>query len=553
MHTDACAQTAFSASRRSTAVPDATRPPYPQPATLRNLEELRGVAGVHDSTELSTLARLHVGLLEVATIVTSSEEDLPHLLDAIARTISQSLGWRTVVVNSYRPAWHDLEVMTVHGCERARAALLGNVTAWHTWEPLLSDRYLTRGAYLVPHDEYDWDADEALSYIPEMPVDADDPDAWHPEDALFVPLRDADGEILGILAVDEPVSGRRPSDAELDALVAVAGHAAIVVRHARETADLRRHRAALEHFLDVFSRHRESVPTRELLDAVADGIRATLGFERVAIDLLEEGRRAPIARLLRPEHERQGCYLLTAEQAAQLAPEFDFGPPSERSGTGPSAWQDHRLLVPLTASSGEVLGVIRAEDPGDRLLPSTQSLQALRVFADQAATALESAARLAELRYLADHDPLTALGNRRAFMRHLEAEAARAARYEGHFTLALCDVDAFKALNDRHGHPAGDRALCRVARVLEASIRRSDGAYRIGGDEFALILIEAGEQETEEVTGRIEQALAGRGDGADPPLGISFGAVLTRGTEDLESLLRRADDEMYAAKRRRSR
>ncbi len=504
-----------------------------------------------DSTELSTLARLHVGLLEVATIVTSSEEDLPHLLDAIARTISQSLGWRTVVVNLYRPAWHDLEVMTVHGPEQARAALLGNVTAWHTWDPLLSDRYETRGAYLVPHDQYDWAADETLSYVPDVAVDPDHPDAWHPEDALFVPLRDADGQVLGILAVDEPVSGRRPSDAELDALVAVAGHAAIVVRHARETADLRRHRAALEHFLDVFSRHRESAPTRELLDAVADGIRATLGFERVAIDLLEEGDRAPIARLLRPEHERQGCFLLTAVQAVALAPELDFGPPSERSGTGPGAWQEHRLLVPLTASTGELLGVIRAEDPADRLLPSTQSLQALRVFADQAATALESAARLAELRYLADHDPLTALGNRRAFMRHLQHEAARAARYEGHFTLALCDVDAFKALNDRHGHPAGDRALCRVARVLEASLRRSDGAFRIGGDEFALILIEAGQAETEEVIGRIQEALAERGDGADPPLGVSFGAVVSRGTDDPESLLRRADDAMYAAKRDR--
>lgn len=296
-----------------------------------------------------------------------------------------------------------------------------------------------------------------------------------------------------------------------------------------------------------------SAPTRELLDAVADGIRDALGFERVLIELLDAGADAPIARLLRPEHERHGCFLLTRTEARGLAPGFDLEAPSERSGRGPYAWQDHRLLIPLNASTGELLGIVRVEEPSDHLLPSTQTLQALRVFADQAATALESAARVRELRHLADHDPLTGIGNRRAFMRELESETGRASRYESTFALALCDVDAFKALNDRHGHPAGDRALSRVARVLESSLRVSDGAFRIGGDEFALILIEAGDAQAQEVVERIVAALAEPGEGGDPPVHLSFGSVAAEPDDTAERILRRADEAMYAVKRVRRR
>ena len=79
--------------------------------------------------------------------------------------------------------------------------------------------------------------------------------------------------------------------------------------------------------------------------------------------------------------------------------------------------------------------------------------------ANQASTALESAARFDELRFLADHDPLTRLLNRRAFVRQLEAEAARSLRFDHTFALVLCDLNGFKALNDQRGHLAGDEEL----------------------------------------------------------------------------------------------
>src|SRR6266487_1584899 len=104
------------------------------------------------------------GLLEVTSLV-RAEGDLPELLGAIARTISESLGYRTVVVNLYRPAWDDFCVTTVHGNEGARAVLLGQVRSVDEWAPLLADRFCRRGAYVVPAGTFDWSAC-GYSYVP---------------------------------------------------------------------------------------------------------------------------------------------------------------------------------------------------------------------------------------------------------------------------------------------------------------------------------------------------------------------------------------------------
>ena len=83
------------------------------------------------------------------------------------------------------------------------------------WAPLLDPRFERRGAYHVKDGEYDWSQDRADDVGPRPSASAD-PDAWSPEDALFVPLRSAAGDVLGILSVDEPADGRRPDDEKLD-------------------------------------------------------------------------------------------------------------------------------------------------------------------------------------------------------------------------------------------------------------------------------------------------------------------------------------------------
>jgi len=527
-------------------------------------------AGPVKPQHLSALSRLR-GLLEVTRLV-RSDDQLDHLLAAIARTTSESLGFGTVAVHLYRPEHDDFCTTTVHGSQQARETLLGDARGWDVWGAVLDHRFLHRGAYVVPHGTFDWDQLAPNSYLPGVST-ADGPEAWHPEDALLVPLRHSDGHLLGILAVDEPASGLRPKDDELDVLVAVADHAALALQSAQEAAIAARHRTALEQLLHVSSQLTETFTIDAILQAVCDGIHEALGFESVSIDLPEpsSGHFAPAAcygwdigdpaintsmsldeyqPLLAPEFEIEGCFLLTADEALSLVDLRHTAYHSTQNGHGPHAWNDHWLLVPLYDRSGGIIGLIWADDPVDRLLPSPARLQALRVFANQATTALDSAAQFEEMRFLADHDPLTRLLNRRSFNHRLAGEVARATRYGRPFALVLGDVDGFKALNDRLGHLAGDRALEAVGRLLQEGRREVDGVFRIGGDEFALILPEVSEDEARSVMARISESIRSSLDERIAGIGISLGlAVHPDHGGDPERLFRAADLAMYGEKR----
>jgi PAS domain S-box-containing protein len=363
----------------------------------------------------SIFSRLR-GLLDVTRLV-RSESDLPTLLDEIAKTVSESLGFGTVVVNLYRPAWDAFQVTAVHGSAGAREALLGETRDLDAWRPLLDERYDSRGAYLIPQGAYDWATGTLAHYVPEL-AQSDAQDAWQPEDALLVPLRHTDGHLLGIVSVDEPASGRRPSADELDVLVAVAEHAALAIQSAQETARAERHRAALERLLAVSSSLNETRPVDETLGIVCDGIEQALGFRTVSVELLDpatgryvtRARRgtaadvaAPfdeqelLAALLDPQFELEGCFLIPDEEARRRLGGERSTHRSHMNGRGPHAWDHHWLLVPLVAR-GEMTGFLWADDPVDRLLPSHERLQTLRAFANHAAAALDAAAQFAALR-----------------------------------------------------------------------------------------------------------------------------------------------------------
>ena len=502
------------------------------------------------------------GLLEVTRLV-RAEENLPDLLGAIARTIADSLGYETVVVNLYRPAWDDFTVTTVLGSDAAQAALMGQVRSVAEWDTLICDRYARRGAYVVPMGSYDWET-ASYSYVPAAEP-GDDADAWRPEDALFLPMRHSDGHLLGVLSVDEPVSRKRATDEELDVLVAVADHGALAIQAAHEAADAVRHRISLEQLLEVSSRLTAEPAADEILRAVCRGVRDALGFQNVAAQLIHpasgrlEARAAvgwdldgealssefefgDVEPLLDSAFEVSGCFLLPNDEAERRLSHDSLPYVSHRNGRGPHAWDRHWLLVPLHNSAGAVIGLIWADEPEDRLLPSEEKLQALRIFANQAAAAIVSAAHQRELRFLADHDPLTRLFNRRAFVERLDAEVALAIRYRRTFGLVICDLDGFKLLNDQFGHAAGDEALQVFARILHAAVRKGDEAFRIGGDEFALVLAEAGEAEAREVIKRIADDVAGPR--------ASFGiASCPDHARDPQALFRLADEALYEAKR----
>ena len=139
------------------------------------------------SSESLTVRRLEA-LLEVTSVV-RGEKDLPSALATMVDTVAEALEFRTVVLNLYRPQFDDFCVTNVHGNAAAREALLGCTYEWGSWKPLLAEQYRRGGAYLITHGSFDWSEDTGSRYVPKVEA-SDDPDAWHPEDELFVPLED---------------------------------------------------------------------------------------------------------------------------------------------------------------------------------------------------------------------------------------------------------------------------------------------------------------------------------------------------------------------------
>jgi diguanylate cyclase (GGDEF)-like protein len=162
------------------------------------------------------------------------------------------------------------------------------------------------------------------------------------------------------------------------------------------------------------------------------------------------------------------------------------------------------------------------------------------------------AALTAELEELSAHDPLTGLYNRRQLAEHLEATMGLHERHGTPAAIMLIDLDDFKEINDRYGHLAGDELLRRTARVTTATIRRSDVAFRYGGDEFLVLLpdttLEAAEDLAERLVRRVMSF--GRSDsGFEDAAGISVGvAAINDGISRSEDLLVAADRALYAAK-----
>jgi diguanylate cyclase (GGDEF)-like protein/putative nucleotidyltransferase with HDIG domain len=195
--------------------------------------------------------------------------------------------------------------------------------------------------------------------------------------------------------------------------------------------------------------------------------------------------------------------------------------------------------APLTYR-GESLGVLVALAENARVfLP--RDVDVLQSFATQASIALTNARMYEAQQDLASRDPLTGLLNHREFHESLARELERCRRYGGRLSVALFDLDGFKAVNDISGHAEGDRVLRRTAEVLSESCRSSDVAFRIGGDEFALLL--------PETAGADAQLVAER---AAELLGSSFGvAVWPDDGPSKEGLLARADSNLYAMKRAR--
>jgi diguanylate cyclase (GGDEF)-like protein len=196
-------------------------------------------------------------------------------------------------------------------------------------------------------------------------------------------------------------------------------------------------------------------------------------------------------------------------------------------------------VVPLV-----LIGAPRYPDAGWRSLVLSVSLAAIigvtvqRLVAKTRDQVEDREHLLERVNELARTDPLTGTANRRCWDEEFAAELARA---DGPVSIAVLDLDGFKALNDTHGHAAGDRRLKDCVAAWSAQLRPGDLLARIGGDEFAILLPGCALTHALAVAARVREAT--------PGIGCSIGVAEWDGGEDSQTLHRRADRLLYAAKR----
>ena len=178
---------------------------------------------------------------------------------------------------------------------------------------------------------------------------------------------------------------------------------------------------------------------------------------------------------------------------------------------------------------------------------SDGDVEALELLTDLIAAHISNATALDAASAEARHDPLTGLANRRAFHERLAVELSRAHRYDLPLSLCLLDLDGFREINDSLGHLAGDEVLRGVARLIDES-RVADDAFRIGGDEFAILMPQTEPPAARLAAERLSERIGAAGLCRELPVGASYGVSLALG--DPEHVLAAADSELLTAKQR---
>ncbi|MCU1677173.1 MAG: hypothetical protein JWM93_1931 [Frankiales bacterium] len=470
---------------------------------------------------MTQAARTSVGHVPATRLPPSpvAEGKLGETLQLVADTIVESLGFDVAVINLVDDDEQSMVVAAVSGPDEVRVALLNRRQGLKGWSELVAASEPWGRLRFLDHSTSQTDPADILTWIPDMPI-SDDPNAWHPEDSLFAPLEASDGRPLGMLSVDVPRDGMRPSPAIRHALEAFVVTASLAIQLATLATENRR---AGTRFRAVFDS--SPIPV------------ALFGPDRTFASVNDAFCRF----LGRPRHELIGVdpLLLThpddRDETASVSNLVRSGAVLQSTPT------EKRYLLP----DGSVvwgllhLATLGSDDEPDFVIAQVEDITQ-RKRTDE---------RLVQQ---AHFDSLTGLPNRAQSMRRLTA-ALHADGAAGRTTAVFfCDLDRLKLVNDAHGHAVGDAYIREVGERIRRTVRADDTVGRLGGDEFVVVM--PGIQSSAEsigLAGRIvdavRQPLRLRGAFFNPSL--SLGIAHSSGTHTTpDDLLARADTAMYQAK-----
>jgi diguanylate cyclase (GGDEF)-like protein len=382
----------------------------------------------------------------------------------------------------------------------------------------------------------------------------DDPDyltsSVEARSEICVPIV-SNGSVVGVINVETPVS--RPIESEdLEVLTIVAHHVGIALARSDLYAAERRSRREVEGMQRVSRIVASTLDPNEALRRIVATLAEVFHYPFVSFLLVEGEVLVPAAshgfesgvfeRAFRVGEHIVGRVAASGQAVyvRDVAAEPDYlAPRHDTVG---------EICVPIYC--GDVLtGVLNVEGDATRPLDE-HDLALLQTFAEHAGTLLNNARLYEQMRERATHDPITGLANRRAFQEQLQTELRRAERYQHPLALLIIDVDRFKEVNDRFGHPAGDAVLREIGARLRAELRENDLLARYAGDEFAALLPEASHDQALETAKRLRDAIAEVPFVVPACVELSIGVGCFPGdARDEAALVDVADRRMYQDKR----
>ncbi len=396
--------------------------------------------------------------------------------------------------------------------------------------------------------------------------DLQDPTARLGYYASRVPVRSfagvplvSDGRVQGVLAVDS-LGPQAFGEAHVTALEVAAHLVGEFLDQIRAFEAVKREARDFQHLHEFSRRVAEFSSPGEVLDLLLTTLSQRLAPPFGLVALVGEDRRLRVEASLEPwAHLRGTEFGLDSGLAGWVLASRNYlhyheGRTNTRRpllGPGIRLPEFPSLLMYPLQAHGEPLGVLCAghRQPG-AFDPAAVAF--CDVLAQLAAQALLQLRTLDQLRELATRDGLTGLWNRRAFLDRLAAELSRARRYPTSVALILADVDHFKRINDRYGHPAGDEVLRVVAATLRSMGRETDLVARYGGEEFAVLLPNTDEAGARALAERIRSALEETEipwEDATIRVTASLGISVTQdGQDPPDNLISQADQALYAAK-----
>lgn len=348
---------------------------------------------------------------------------------------------------------------------------------------------------------------------------------------------------------------------ERELLEVYAGYAATALDTATALAESRREAARTRALLELSQAVATAGRSEDVAQQLVDAVPAVVDCDRVSAFLWrpEEGALFPgaVTGVWGDALERVRGLRIGLEDTEILGRLIASGDPTplffDQTTSDPwlgSIMREQKSLAILVApivAHDRFYGVLTASvvDRPERLQPTPDLRDRLAGVAAQAATAYDNARLIETMALQAATDNLTGLLGHRAFQ---EALGAAVGDCDGLFTLATIDIDDFKLVNDSHGHPVGDEALRRVAGALCTAVRDGDEVYRVGGEEFAVLMPGLAAADAVPVADRLRTAVAAVH--FTTPLRISVGlASWPHDADGRDELLRRADEALYVAKR----